>query len=195
MDWPISALYMYNLLKMPCNHNLRANRTKLASCIFYFTTEWYFSTRLLYTFRSIICLYSSIKVSLCSIQRCGSRCLTVTRDITPYFEWPTTWSCQFVNNYIIWYQNSCMEGSGMMQPILCTRRKRKTTNKQPNDRNFIMQMFKLSSLTVITKSHAVSSELWQELPQSINELFRHKHYLLYQKESIKNDNVNTAGIS
>ena len=169
---------MYNLLKMLCNHNLRANRTKLASYILYFTTDWYFSTRFLYTFRSIMCLYCLIKVSLCSNIRCGSRCLTVTRDITPHFERPTTGSCQFVNNYIIWYQNSCMEGSGMMQPILCTRRKRK-----PQTNNQIIETSSckcsiLYSLTVITKSHAVSSKLWQELPQSINELFWHKHYLL-----------------
>ena len=29
MGWPISVLYNF-LLKTPCNHNLKANRTKLA---------------------------------------------------------------------------------------------------------------------------------------------------------------------
>ena len=51
---------------------------------------------------------------------------------------------------------------------------KETTNKQPrvtNNRNFIMQMFNSSSLTVMNKIHAVSSKLWQDLPQPINELF------------------------
>ena len=33
----------------------------------------------------------------------------------------------------------------------------------------------------MTKIHAVSSKLWQELPQPIDELLWQKHYLLYQK--------------
>ena len=33
----------------------------------------------------------------------------------------------------------------------------------------------------MAKVHAVSSKLWQELSQSINELFWHENYLLYQK--------------
>ena len=49
----------------------------------------------------------------------------------------------------------------------------KKPNKQTrvtNNRNFIMQILHLSSLTVMVKIHAVSSKLWQELPQSIHEL-------------------------
>ena len=42
MDWPISALY--NLLKMPCNHNLKANRTKLVSYIHFVLQNCHFPT-------------------------------------------------------------------------------------------------------------------------------------------------------
>ena len=49
--------------------------------------------------------------------------------------------------------------------------KNKQTNniRVTNNRNLIMYMFNLSSLTVMVKIHAVSSKLWQELSQLMNE--------------------------
>ena len=64
MDWPISALY--NLSKMPCNHYLKANRTNWLAIYYKIVilplTD--ISTRLLYTFKGIMCLYCLNKVSV-----------------------------------------------------------------------------------------------------------------------------------
>ena len=40
--------------------------------------------------------------------------------------------------------------------------------------------------TVMTKVHAVSSKLWQELSQSINELLWHENYLFLSKSIQEN---------
>ena len=45
----------------------------------------------------------------------------------------------------------------------------------------------------MAKIHAVSSQLWQKLPQSMNELLGHKHYLfISESKQEKFDNANTA---
>ena len=86
------------------------------------------------------------------------------------------------NNYVV-YPNSYMESSGiatinqMMQLIQCNKKIRKPLKKLTkqqhirvtNNRNLIMRTFNLSSLTVMVKIHTVSSKLWQELCQSMNE--------------------------
>ena len=58
--------------------------------------------------------------------------------------------------------------------------KKKKQSKQHgvlSNRNFIMQIFNLSSLI-----YAVKSKLWQKLPQSMNELL-HGTYLPFISES------------
>ena len=106
---------------------------------------------------------------------CDSRFLPVTRGITPY--------CQ----------------NQMMQLIQCNKRIRKPLkNKQTNNirvtnnRNLIIHTFNLSSLTVMVKIHAVSSKLWQELSQSMNETLP---FMNIRKESGKIYYEKTAAIS
>ena len=61
-----------------------------------------------------------------------------------------------------------------------------------------MERFNLSSLTVMTKIHAVSSELWQELPQSIklkNYFYSTNITFYIRKQAGKFDYEKTATIS
>ena len=81
-DWPISALYNF---WSNCNHNLKANRPKLAMYInktVILPLVDILSTRILLTFKGIMCLYYWNHVLDCSIKTCGSRFLPVS--ITPY---------------------------------------------------------------------------------------------------------------
>ena len=102
--------------------------------------------------------------------------------------------CQLL---IIWYPNSCVEGSReynnqIMQPIPPSQkgnRSKKQQSKQhgvTSNRNLIMQIFNRSPL-FMAKICAVSSKLWQKLPQSMNELSWHKQITLYiRKQARKN---------
>ena len=82
MDWPIS-------IKMPCNHNLKENRTKLVS---YILLNDHYSIDILapgfFVHLETSFVYIAETKFQCSIKRCGSRFLPVTRGITTYFERP-----------------------------------------------------------------------------------------------------------
>ena len=58
-----------------------------------------------------------------------------------------------------------------------------------------MQMFNLSSLRVMTMTHAVSSKLWQELPQSIKNYYSTNITFYIRKQAGKIDYEKTDGIS